>query len=145
MRNVILRSVMVCIMTVWAGTAVAQQKGPVETMAQGVVDTVAKGCEKELTKYCKDVTPGEGRVLACLYAYEDKLSARCEYALFDAAAQLDRAIADLTYMANECGGDLDKYCADVPEGQGRLLNCLKKNEKKVSKRCKQALKDTKMK
>jgi len=134
MRNVILRSVMVCIMTVWAGTAVAQQKGPVETMAQGVVDTVAKGCEKELIKYCKDVTPGEGRVLACLYAHEDKLSARCEYALFDAAAQLDRAISALTYVANECGEDLGKYCANVPEGQGRLLNCLKKNDKKVSKR-----------
>jgi hypothetical protein len=145
MRNVILRSVVVCIMIVWAGTALAQQKGPVETMAQGVVDTVAKGCEKELTKYCKDVTPGEGRVLACLYAHEDKLSAQCEYALFDAAAQLDRAISALTYVANECGDDLEKYCADVSAGQGRLQNCLKKNDKKVSKRCKQALKDTGMK
>ena len=145
MRNVILSGVVVCIMIVFAGNAVAQQKGPVEAMAQGVVDTVAKGCEKELIKYCKDVTPGEGRVLACLYAHENKLSARCEYALFDAAAQLDRAISSLTYLANECGDDLEKYCADVPEGQGRLLNCLKKNDKKVSKRCKQALKDTGMK
>jgi len=145
MRNVILRSVVVCIMIVWAGTVLAQQKGPAEAVAQGVVDTVAKGCEKELARYCKDVTPGEGRILACLYAHEDKLSARCEYALFDAAAQLDRAISALTYMANECGDDLEKYCADVSAGEGRLLNCLKKNDKKVSKRCKQALKDTGMK
>ncbi len=55
--------------------------------ADNVIDTVAKGCEKELTTYCKDVTPGEGRVLACLFAFSDKLTGQCEYALYDAAAQ----------------------------------------------------------
>jgi hypothetical protein len=30
-----------------------------------------EGCNKEFETYCKDVTPGEGRLLACLYAYED--------------------------------------------------------------------------
>ncbi len=38
--------------------------------------SVGKGCEKELVTYCKDVTPGEGRVLACLFAHGDKLSGR---------------------------------------------------------------------
>ena len=33
-----------------------------------LLESVAKGCEKELTTFCKDVTPGEGRILACLYA-----------------------------------------------------------------------------
>jgi hypothetical protein len=78
------------------------------------------------------VTPGEGRILACLYAHEDKLSGQCEYALFDAAAQLERAVAALAYLVNECGDDLDNYCAGVPAGEGRLLDCLDKNEKKVS-------------
>ena len=36
------------------------------------------------------MTPGQGRVLACLYAHGDKLSAKCEYALYDAAAQAGR-------------------------------------------------------
>ena len=116
-----------------------------EALEEALVETVAKGCDKELTTYCKDVTPGEGRVLACLYAHEDKLSARCEYALYDAAAQLERAIAALTYLANECGDDLDKYCSNVPMGEGRLLNCLDKQGKKVSKRCTQALKETGLK
>jgi hypothetical protein len=91
------------------------------------------------------VTPGDGRILACLYAHEDKLSGKCEYALFDAAAQLERAISALSYVASECGDDLDKYCADVPVGGGRLLDCLEKNDRNVSKRCKEALKDTGMK
>jgi len=145
MRNVILIGVVAGAMIICAGAAFAEGGGPGEAMARGLVDTVANGCKKELTAYCKDVTPGEGRVLACLYAHEDKLSGQCEYALYDAAAQLDRAIAALTYMANECGKDLDKFCSNVPPGEGRILDCLKKNDQKVSKRCKQALKDTGMK
>jgi len=106
-----------------------------------LIDSVAKGCDKELKTFCKDVTPGEGRVLACLYAYSDKLSAQCEYALYDAAAQLERALTALTYVANECRDDLDKYCSNIKPGEGRLLQCLDKHSSKVSKRCTQALKD----
>ncbi|MEJ2589231.1 MAG: cysteine rich repeat-containing protein [Deltaproteobacteria bacterium] len=90
-------------------------------------------------------TPGEGCILASLYAHEVKLSGQCEYALFDAAAQLERAVATLSYLVNGCGDDLNKYCANVPAGEGRLLDCLDKNEKNVSSRCKQALKDTGLK
>ncbi len=39
------------------------------------------------------------------------MSNRCEYALYDAAAQLERAVAALTYVANECNDDLEKYCS----------------------------------
>ena len=113
------------------------QKGPLETAIEG--------CKKELETYCKEVTPGEGRILACLYAYSDKLSGRCEYALYDAAAQLERAVAALTYVANECRGDLEKFCANIQPGQGRLAACLEKNDDKVSGRCKQALKDVGLK
>ena len=110
--------------------------------AESLIDSVAKGCEQELKTYCKDVTPGEGRVLACLYAFGDKLSGQCEYALFDAAVQLERAVAALSYLANECRDDLVTYCADIKPGEGRLIQCIDKNEAKVSGRCKQALKDT---
>lgn len=111
------------------------------TAAENIVETVAKGCEKELTSYCKDVTPGEGRILACLYAHSDKLSGQCEYALYDAAAQLERFVAALSYLANECDDDLDKFCTGVAAGEGRLLKCLDDNSAKISARCTQALKD----
>ncbi|MDH3574570.1 MAG: cysteine rich repeat-containing protein [Desulfobacteraceae bacterium] len=107
---------------------------------QGLVETVANGCKVEIEKYCSQVTPGEGRVLACLYAHEDKLSSKCEYALYDAAAQLERAVAALSYVANECDADLEKYCKSIAPGEGRLLDCLEKHDKQVSGRCKQALK-----
>ena len=109
--------------------------------ADDLVETVAKGCEKELTSYCSNVTPGEGRILACLYAHSDKLSGQCEYALYDAAVQLERLVAALSYLANECDEDLDKFCKGVEAGEGRLLKCLDENSEKISARCTQALKD----
>ena len=117
----------------------------VASAGESLVDTVAKGCEKELNSYCANVTPGEGRILACLYAYGDELSGQCEYALYDAAVQLERAVAALSYLANECDADLEKYCSSVTPGQGRLIDCLEKNSKNISKRCKQAVKDVGLK
>ncbi len=50
-------------------------------------------------------------------------------------------MAALSYVVNECSDDLAALCGDVPAGEGRLLECLEKNDKKVSGRCKQAMKD----
>lgn len=124
--------VLVCMLT--AG-------GAVTAAEKGIVETVAEGCKQELETYCKEVTPGEGRVLACLYAYQDKLSGRCEYALYDAAVQLERVVAALTYVANECRDDLRAYCSNVKPGEGRLLDCIDRNKEKVSDRCNQAIRD----
>lgn len=110
-----------------------------------LLETVATGCKTELETYCKSVTPGEGRILACLYAYQDKLSGKCEYALYNAAARLERAVAALTYVTNECEADLAANCAGVKAGEGRLLQCLEKSDAKVSQRCKDALKDVGLK
>jgi hypothetical protein len=103
---------------------------------------VADGCKMEIQTYCKGVEPGKGRVLACLYAYQNKLSNRCEYALYDASSQLERMVNTLAYLATECKDDLKNYCSDIAPGQGRLMNCIEKNKDKLSDRCNQAFKDT---
>ncbi|MGR8953186.1 MAG: cysteine rich repeat-containing protein [Gammaproteobacteria bacterium] len=113
--------------------------------AQDPLETFLQGCKTELETYCKDVTPGEGRILACIYAHGDKISGRCEYAMYDSAAQLERAVAALSYAVNECGDDLEKYCSSVEVGEGRLLACLEQHDKNVSGRCRQALKDVNLK
>jgi hypothetical protein len=128
--------VVLAILLLGINSAIAQQD---------LVDTVANGCKTELEKYCNQVTPGQGRVLACLYAYGDKLSSKCEYALYDAAVQLERAVAALSYVASECDVDMEKYCESIEPGEGRLLECLEKHDKEVNRRCKQALKDVGLK
>ncbi len=133
MRKMSMCLAVVCCVMFLGGIAVAQQKGPVEK--------VLDGCSKEFETYCKNVTPGEGRLIACLYAYEDKLSPRCEYALYDAAAQLERALTALSYLANECRDDLRQSCSDVKPGEGRLIDCMAKKKDVLSDRCKNAIKD----
>jgi hypothetical protein len=133
MKKMLAVAMSLCVIMLIGGMAFAEEKG--------LGEIVLDGCQKDIETYCKGVKPGEGRILACLYAYQDKLSNRCEYALYDAAAQLERAITALTYLANECKDDLKKYCSDVKPGEGRLINCIDKNMEKVSNRCKQAIKD----
>lgn len=137
MRGIITVVVLFCVVAFGEGCAVAQQKG--------LADIVADGCKTEIDSFCKSVTPGEGRVLACLYAYSDKLSNRCEYALYNAASQLQRAVEALAYVGNECRDDLKTYCPDIMPGGGRLIQCLDKNKDKVSARCKEAQKDVGLK
>ena len=133
MMKMWIHLVVVGCMLFTGGLAFAAEKGP--------VDIVADGCKTELDTYCKGVTPGEGRILACLYAYQDKLSSRCEYALYDASAQLEKAIVALTYLANECRDDLKTLCSDIKPGEGRLIQCMRKNTDKLGDRCKQAISD----
>ena len=114
---------------------------PVAKQVQAALDTFAQGCQVELTTFCKDVSPGEGRILACLYAFEDKLTPRCEYALYNSVSQLNLTLTNLSYAVGECRDDLKNYCSDVQAGEGRLLDCLTRNEAKVSQGCNNALKD----
>lgn len=131
----------VLVMLALACPAMAAED-PLTKGVQGALDTFSEGCKQELTTFCKDVTPGEARIIACLYAFQDKLSPRCEYALYDSVDQLDRTLANLAYAISECRDDLKKNCADVKPGEGRLLDCLNKNEAQVSARCNEALKST---
>jgi hypothetical protein len=109
--------------------------------AQGIIETVEKGCAVEIDKFCSQVSPGEGRLLACFYAHEDKLSGQCQYALYTASAKLDQAVSALDYVASQCRDDLIKHCADVQVGEGRVIECLKANQDSVSADCKQAFND----
>jgi hypothetical protein len=70
---------------------------------KGPAQTTLEGCKKGLDLYCKNVTPGEERILARLYAQEDKLSGRCGYSLYEASNQLEKTVMALQYVANRCG------------------------------------------
>ena len=102
---------------------------------------VAEGCEKDIETYCNNVTEGDGRMLACLYAHSDKISSQCEYQLYDSAILLQRLVSKLVYVSTECDEDTRKYCSSVAVGEGRLLNCLDKNADKISQGCARALRD----
>ncbi len=91
---------------------------PVAKEVGGTLESFAKGCEQELTTYCSIVSPGEGRILACLYASGDKLSPRCEHALYDSMGQLNRTLSNLSYAVNECSEDMTANCSETVVGEG---------------------------
>ena len=128
-------------------TAPLARTGAAQTPAQDVTaamqgelaEQVLEGCNTELARFCAEVTPDEGRLLACLYAHGDKLSKQCDYALHTAAARLERAISAVTYVASECRAEIQTHCAGIAAGQGRVAQCLKDHKRELSPGCDQAL------
>ena len=121
-----------------AGNASAQET---------LIEYVIGACETSINAFCDEVTPGEGRMLHCLAAHEDKISYECEFALYTAATVLEDltvAIVEelndaVEYLASECGPDIEKHCEDVPPGEGRILMCLDANEDDLTLDCTSAL------
>ena len=110
---------------------------------QTLVEYAYNACKPSIETYCDQVTPGEGRMLYCLAAHEDKISAECEYALYTAATVIEGLTAAIVeevedaveYLAVECGADIEKHCDDIRPGEGRILMCLDSHEDKLSDEC----------
>lgn len=96
-------------------------------------------CGEDIKKYCSTVTPGEGRILYCLQAHEDKISPACEYDLNELEVQFETTGDHLRQAVNACRSDIDKFCAKTPPGQGRIAACLAANRTSVSKSCVEAV------
>jgi hypothetical protein len=107
-----------------------------------LVEYVVDACEADLKQYCSQVTPGEGRLLHCVAAHEDKLSGQCEYALYQAASLLEQLTMAIAYVAQSCETEIKTLCNEVEAGEGRILACLEENSAALGDSCKKALADT---
>ena len=121
------------IVAVIAAPAMAQ-----DTLLEGVV----RACEADINQYCSQVTPGEGRLLHCAAAHEDKLSGQCSYALYQAASLLEQLTMAIVYVASSCETEIETLCGDVMAGEGRILSCLEGNRDSLGATCATALQDT---
>ena len=90
-------------------------------------------CADDLAKFCKDVKPGGGRLERCLKEHEKDLSPECKASIGAARAKAKEA-------HDACANDVQKFCKDVKPGEGRLVKCLKENEKQLSPECRDKLK-----
>jgi len=102
---------------------------------QTVITRVLDACGTEIRDLCSKVTGGNGRVIACLYAHEDQLSHRCDYVLFDAAAELQQIMGAMSQVAEVCKADIEHLCGNVVKGEGRLMQCLKTHQMALSAPC----------
>lgn len=97
---------------------------------------VLKACEADIKTFCSQVTLGDGRLLACMYAHEDKISPECDVAIADAADQLDWFLSSVREALETCAPDIQKHCADVDAGQGRIYACLRIKKDQIGDDCK---------
>ncbi len=122
--------------------AVAIFAGPTALAQETLVDHLVNACESDIQKFCSQVTPGDGRMLHCMAAHEDKISGQCHYAFYQAATVLEQLSVAIAYVARECKTEIETLCGDVLIGEGRILVCLDKHEEKVGNGCKKAIADT---
>ena len=106
-----------------------------------VVNAAIEACTPEIETYCSQVTPGEGTMLACSLAHEDKLSGTCSWALYEAMEAFEEFVNAVNYVASACYDDMVEHCGDVKMGEGRVATCLLENEAEVSSECKKAMDD----
>ena len=99
-------------------------------------------CESDIQNYCNQVTPGNGRLLHCMAAHEDKISGRCDYALYQAASLLEQLSVAISYVAKECQTEIQTLCSETKVGEGRILACLERQEEEVGTACKTAIANT---
>lgn len=124
--------------------AFAEGKKLADKLSQGtlVISAEIKGCEADEKKYCPGLPPGSKKSFMCLMAYEEKISNECKMGIMEAAIALRQGMEAIDYSIKACEADADKFCLDVQPGEGRLINCIKKHESKVSQACTSALKQT---
>ena len=124
-----------------AGIASAQST-VVENVHERLAAAVQKlqgECAADLSKFCNMVTPGEGRQFFCMMAHEDKISTKCDHALYDASRNMGRALMLIEQAADMCWPDIEKYCADIPQGGGRIAQCLVNKKPSLDHDCQTAL------
>ncbi len=103
---------------------------------QLAAQSIFESCETDLKAYCGQVTPGNGHIVACLYAHEDTLSDNCDAATEDHANLLDWFFESVRYVMDQCANDIREHCADVTFGGGRIFSCLIEKTSSLTDGCK---------
>jgi Cysteine rich repeat len=93
---------------------------PQPARAQGMLEA----CQEEIEELCSNVSPGNGRLIACMYAHENYLSEGCANATADLGDILDFVFTTVGSAMAICGSDIEKHCAGTEFGGGRILTCL---------------------
>jgi hypothetical protein len=96
-------------------------------------------CAKDIKKYCRMLTPGEGRTVYCMQAYEDKISPKCAFELEEAAASILTAADALKDGVIACKAEINGVCGKIKPGEGRIATCLLENKSTASAGCADAI------
>lgn len=115
----------------WTGAVAAMLAMILATGALANAQT-KNPCADDVAKYCKDVTPGGGRLVRCLKQHEGELSPECK-------TSQEKARARATEAHDACADDVQKFCKEVTPGGGRIIRCFNDKSKTLSPECRDKL------
>ena len=123
------------LLSILAAGSASAQADLGKTILEKLTARVAKlesACANDIKKYCKTVTPGEGRMIYCMQAHEDKISAKCTFELGEAATSVQTAADALKDAVIACKPEITGVCGKTVPGQGRIAACLLSNKSAAS-------------
>jgi hypothetical protein len=115
---------------VWAPSNLSAQSDIKDRVA-AAIKSLKDACGDDISKFCGNVTPGEGRVLVCMQAYDDQLSRSCQLSLFRASRNLDRAVDRVERLADACWTDIEAQCGNAD----RIGQCVMEKSGSLSPSC----------
>ena len=92
------------------------------------IERVEDACGGDIEEYCGDVTPGGGRIAACMHAHADALSRRCRFSLFRTARNIRSAVENI---ANECWTNIQSQCGS----EQNVGECARQKSSSLSPTC----------
>jgi Cysteine rich repeat len=130
---------LVAILSVGSVSAQTDLGKTIQDKLAARVAKLESACAKDIKKYCSTVTPGEGRIIYCMEAHEDKISTKCAFELEDAATNVQTAADALKDAVLACKAEITGVCANVLPGKGRIAACLLSNKSTASAGCAEAI------
>lgn len=97
---------------------------------------VAGPCAETVTKYCKEVTPGGGRIMKCLGEHRDDQSMACK----DWLEEQNRSLKELN---TACAKDIAQLCNFRDPDSILIYRCLEDNYASLKSDCRQKLREIK--
>lgn len=107
--------------------------------ARQLVEGVRDACSNDMRSYCSQVSPGDGRLVACFFAHQDKISVGCETALLEASDKIEWVVDEVRSAVASCAVDIRKHCGGMTPGEGRIFQCLRDNQGDLGRGCTQVV------
>jgi hypothetical protein len=123
------------VLSIGSASAQTDIAKAIQTKLAAEAAKLENSCADDIKKYCSDVTPGEGRMIYCMHAHEDKISPKCAYDLEEAAADIQLSTDNLKEAITACKTEISGICGKTQPGQGRIAACLFANRSTVSQAC----------
>ncbi len=134
-------SLLAVICWILLGLGLTQGAGAQELgeKARQLGENVRQACSKDAQTFCSRVTPGNGRLVACFYAHEDKISPGCDMAILEAGDKLAWFVDEVRTAVTSCAADIRETCRGMTPGEGRIFQCLRDNQGELSQGCRRVV------